>query len=70
MLEMAGWREGAGDREQHHLLAGENVGRAQFFYAFGPEHAEGSFGQAVSSTDTHGYLRETFRLNFAGTIPA
>ena len=60
VLQMAGRREGAGDRKQHHLLAVKHVGCAQFLDAVGPEHAEGGFGQTVSDTDTHGYLREAF----------
>src|SRR3546814_11097226 len=61
MLGRAGRGEGARHREQHHLLALEQLIGGDFLDALFRLHAEGSVRNAVANLDRHEYYPEIFR---------
>ena len=56
MVVVAGGRKGSGDREQHDLLAAEDLGRRFFDDTIRRHHAELGVGQAFADRDRHGSL--------------
>jgi len=53
MLLLAGRREGARDREQRNLLAGEDLARRTLCGALGRHYHEARIGKPVSDLDRH-----------------
>jgi FKBP-type peptidyl-prolyl cis-trans isomerase len=65
VLRRAQRREGPGNREEHHALAGEDLPRGDVLHAFGSHRLEGDVGDLLADLDRHGRT-PSFRAAFAG----
>jgi hypothetical protein len=70
MIAMAGRREGARHREQHHLLALEQIIRGFRFWPIGGHHHETAAGYAVANLNRHDPVLSLAQIKFRPLSPA